>query len=112
YSYLPKDYKSTVLATRTPGPGLAYTLGVARRHKQLLAGDQTQQTCRPRVPDQQSRIKFAQVRKASPEPAAQTPAKLRYTLGIARRKSQLLTSRFRKQTPSSQPKNQHRTNKP
>ncbi|KAJ8911177.1 hypothetical protein NQ315_006020, partial [Exocentrus adspersus] len=65
YSYLPKDPKSTVLATRTPGPSLAYTLGVARRHKQLLAGDQTQQTCRPRVPDQQSRIKFAQVRKSA-----------------------------------------------
>ncbi|KAJ8915590.1 hypothetical protein NQ315_012475 [Exocentrus adspersus] len=30
-SYLPKD--STVLAKRTPGPSLAYTLGVARRHK-------------------------------------------------------------------------------
>ncbi|KAJ8911114.1 hypothetical protein NQ315_003376, partial [Exocentrus adspersus] len=75
YSYLLKDYKSTVLATRTPGPSLAYTRGVARRHKQLLAGDQTQQTCRPRVPDQQSRRKFAQVRQASPEPAAQTPAK-------------------------------------
>ncbi|KAJ8911795.1 hypothetical protein NQ315_003330, partial [Exocentrus adspersus] len=86
YSYLLKDYKSTVLATRTPGPSLAYTLGVARRHKQLLAGDQTQQTCRPRVPDQQSRIKFAQVRKASPEPAAQTPAKAQVYPGHSKAK--------------------------
>ncbi|KAJ8909975.1 hypothetical protein NQ315_008990, partial [Exocentrus adspersus] len=86
YSYLPKDSKSTVLATRTPGPSLAYTLGVARRHKQLLAGNQTQQTCRPRVPDQQSRRKFAQVRKASPEPAAQTPAKAQVYPGHSKAK--------------------------
>ncbi|KAJ8911685.1 hypothetical protein NQ315_017137, partial [Exocentrus adspersus] len=89
YSYLPKDSKSTVLATRTPGPSLAYTLGVARRHKQLLAGNHTQQTCRPRVPDQQSRRKFAQVRKSAgfaTELAAQTPAKAQIYPGHSKAK--------------------------
>ncbi|KAJ8915317.1 hypothetical protein NQ315_014825, partial [Exocentrus adspersus] len=96
-SYLLKDPKSTVFATRTPGPSLDYTLGVARRHKQLLAGDQTQQTCRLRAPAQRIRISPKE-RRLRPNQLRRLRQKLRYTLGIARRKSQLLTSHYTEQT--------------
>ncbi|KAJ8909577.1 hypothetical protein NQ315_012832, partial [Exocentrus adspersus] len=59
------------------------------QHKQLLAGNHTQQTCRPRVPDQQSRRKFAQVRKSAgfaTEAAAQTPAKAQVYPGHSKAK--------------------------
>ncbi|KAJ8913093.1 hypothetical protein NQ315_006595, partial [Exocentrus adspersus] len=91
------DPKSTVFATRTPGPSLAYTLGVARRHRQLLAGDQTQQTCRLRAPAQRIRISPKE-RRLRPNQLRRLRQKLRYTLGIARRKSQLLTSHYTEQT--------------
>ncbi|KAJ8909517.1 hypothetical protein NQ315_003565, partial [Exocentrus adspersus] len=91
------DPKSTVFATRTPGPSLAYTLGVARRHRQLLAGDQTQQTCRLRAPAQRIRISPKE-RRLRPNQLRGLRQKLRYTLGIARRKSQLLTSHYTEQT--------------
>ncbi|KAJ8912054.1 hypothetical protein NQ315_016741 [Exocentrus adspersus] len=95
--FLAEDPKSTVFATRTPGPSLAYTLGVARRHRQLLAGDQTQQTCRLRAPAQKIRISPKE-RRLRPNQLRRLRPKLRYTLGIARRKSQLLTRHYTEQT--------------
>ncbi|KAJ8912092.1 hypothetical protein NQ315_012840 [Exocentrus adspersus] len=76
---------------------LAYTLGVARRHKQLLAGNQTQQTCRPRAPAQRIRLSPKE-RRLRPNQLRSLRPKPRYTLGIARQKSQLLTSHYTEQT--------------
>ncbi|KAJ8912390.1 hypothetical protein NQ315_013456 [Exocentrus adspersus] len=104
YSYLPKDSKSTVLAKRTPGPSLAYTLGVARRHKQLLSGNHTQQTCRPRVPDQQSRKIRLSPKGFATDPAAQTQAKAQVYPGHSKAKEPVADQPLlRADVPSTSP---------
>ncbi|KAJ8915700.1 hypothetical protein NQ315_000634 [Exocentrus adspersus] len=95
YSYQPKDSKSPVLTRRTPGPCLAYTLGVARRNKQLLAGNHTLQTSSQeenspkseRYPptDLLSGV-FRQSAGFATEPAAQTPAKAQVYPGHSKAK--------------------------
>ncbi|KAJ8912225.1 hypothetical protein NQ315_009049 [Exocentrus adspersus] len=84
YSYLPKDSKSTVLAKRTPGPSLAYTLGVARRNKELLAGNHTQQTTSSR-PAAKKKIRLSPKGFAT-DPAAQTQAKAQVYPGHSKAK--------------------------
>ncbi|KAJ8914352.1 hypothetical protein NQ315_011340, partial [Exocentrus adspersus] len=87
---------------------LAYTLGVARRHKQLLAGNQTQQTCRPRAPAQRIRlspkVEYSARAQASPEPAAQSPAKAQVYPGHSKAKEPVADPPLhRADVPSTRP---------
>ncbi|KAJ8912696.1 hypothetical protein NQ315_012250 [Exocentrus adspersus] len=86
----------------------AYTLGVARRHKQLLAGNQTQQTCRPRAPAQRIRlspkVEYSARAQASPEPAAQSPAKAQVYPGHSKAKEPVADQPLhRADVPSTRP---------
>ncbi|KAJ8910469.1 hypothetical protein NQ315_015603, partial [Exocentrus adspersus] len=69
----------------------------SEKAQELLAGDQTQQTCRLRAPAQRIRISPKE-RRLRPNQLRRLRQKLRYTLGIARRKSQLLTRHYTEQT--------------